>query len=89
MASNSALKTAVVLMIVLFAGQLLVATPVAADADGRLLQGLVPSASGLCDPSSCSVSCFEVCITECNGLIGQNVLFLACRKNCVGKCSIN
>ncbi|TKW33076.1 hypothetical protein SEVIR_2G209750v4 [Setaria viridis] len=88
MASSAALRTAAVLMLVLFAGQLLVATPAAAAARRSLLQ--VPADTTVCGINNniCDVICFKGCITFCNGKIADQAALLLCREDCVGKCEI-
>uniref|UniRef100_K4A432 Uncharacterized protein n=1 Tax=Setaria italica TaxID=4555 RepID=K4A432_SETIT len=90
MASSAALRTAAVLMLVLFAGQLLVATPAAAAARRSLLQ--VPNTTVPCgDNNICRVTCLEICVRRCNGFLDNKTLLLACQKrqDCVGECKVN
>jgi hypothetical protein len=78
MASSATLKTAGVLMLVLVAGQLLVATPAAAAARGSLLEvEILPD----CNRNTCDrETCIKFCLIPCSGP------FSPCTKSCVDKC---
>jgi hypothetical protein len=93
MASSSALtKTVAALMVVLFAGHLLAATPAAADGlVGRksLKKGLSPVDCFIdrCSDHRCKTACFRECFEQC--IASPEAKFEICKEHClVYKCKI-
>jgi hypothetical protein len=90
MAYSSALETAAALMLILFAGQLLVAMPAAAAAARRsLLQWpAIPTFVCRTPNTPCTKQdCVQFCVMWCKDFFNQFGGFSICKMQCIGQCN--